>query len=218
MKVAIVGANGFIGRNAARWFPNSILITRKTNVDKEFFIRNKVDWIIHCAVEGGSRLHEDLDEIIAKNLRSYDKYARFGIPMIYFSSGAAIWKPDSPYGFSKRMIENMNHPHVKIVRIYGSYGPYELSTRFTYAVAKGFVRIHQDRFFDFIHVDDIMRIVETIVKEKNSPKIIDAVYQETPLLLSEFATLHGAEYIIEREGLGEPYIAPRYIPDSIYPH
>lgn len=217
MKVAIVGANGFIGRNAARWFPNSILITRKTIVDDEFFERNPVDWIIHCAVEGGSRLADDTDEVIAKNLRSYDKYARLGIPMVYFSSGAAVWKPDTPYGFSKRMIENMDHPHVKIVRIFGSYGPFEKSTRFTAAVSTGFVCIHQDRFFDFIHVHDIMRIVEHVIKNPLTvPKIIDAVYPGPPMKLSDFARIHGAKYFIEREGLGEPYIADRCIQDSKY--
>jgi nucleoside-diphosphate-sugar epimerase len=132
--------------------------------------------------------------------------------MIYFSSGAALWKPDSPYGFSKRIIENMNHNHVKIVRIFGSYGPYEKSTRFTAAVAKGFVTIHQDRLFDFIHVHDIMRIVEHIIKNyTNVPKIIDAVYPGDPLKLSEFAKLYGANYIIINEELGEPYIANRDI-------
>lgn len=210
MKVAIIGANGFIGRNATRWFPNSILITRKTVVDDAFFVRNPVDWIIHCAVEGGSRLTEDTDDIISKNLRSYDKYARLGIPMVYFSSGAAIWKPDTPYGFSKRIIENMNHPHVKIIRIFGSYGPFEKSTRFTAAVSTGFVRIHQDRLFDFIHIDDIMHMIEHIIKNPLTvPKIVDAVYPDPPLKLSEFAERHGSKYIIERDGLGEPYISQR---------
>ena len=217
MKVAIVGANGFIGRNAARWFPNSILITRKTRIDDEFFERNPVDWIIHCAAEGGSRLAKDSDTVLAKNIKSYDRYARFGIPMVYFSSGAAIWKPDSPYGLSKRIIESLDHPHVKIVRIFGSYGPYEKSTRFTSAVASGFVTIHQDRLFDFIHVHDIMSIVEHIIKNPLSlPRIVDAVYPGPPLKLSEFAELHGAKYSIENKGLGEPYIADRYTLDSMY--
>ncbi len=206
MKVAIVGANGFIGRNATRWFPNSVLITRRGCTQ----LPSDVDWIIHCAAEGGSRLSEDSTDVTYKNLKSYCEYARLGIPMVYFSSGAAMWNPDSPYGFSKLMIENMNHPHVKIVRLFGCYGPYEKPTRFTAAVARGHVTIHQDRFFDFVHVHDVMRIVESIIKDPVSfSKVTDAAPPGLPKLLSEFASEHGAEYTIEREGLATPYIANR---------
>ncbi len=213
MKIAIVGANGFIGRNAAKYFPNTILITRKT-VDiydneavETFFKNHPVDWIIHCAVEGGSRLAHDSKDVTYNNLKSYYSFARLGIPMIYFSSGAAIWNPDSPYGFSKLIIENMDHPHVKLIRIFGCYGPHEISTRFTAAVAKGHVVIDQDRYFDFIHVNDLMYIVEKQMKS-NKYRIVDAVISGPKLKLSEFAQLHGATYEINKPGsLGNPYVS-----------
>lgn len=211
VKIAIVGANGFIGRNVARHFPNTILITRK-HLDimndkkvEDFFQKYPVDWIIHCVVEGGSRLEQDSKDITFNNLKSYFSFARLGIPMVYFSSGAAIWNPESPYGFSKLIIENMNHPHVKIIRIFGCFGPYEKSTRFTAAVSKGFVVIDQDRYFDFIHVHDLMYLIESVMK--SDKKIIDAVYPGPKMKLSEFAEAYGADYIIEKTGFGAPYIS-----------
>lgn len=211
VKIAIIGANGFIGRNVARHFPNTILITRK-HLDimdnqkvEDFFEKHPVDWIIHCAVEGGSRLEEDSKDVTFNNLKSYFSFARLGIPMVYFSSGAAIWNPESPYGFSKLIIENMNHPHVKLIRIFGCFGPYEKATRFTSAVSKGFVVIHQDRYFDFIHVSDLMYIIENIMK--GSTKLIDAVYPGQKFKLSDFAKAYGAKYIIDKPGLGPPYVS-----------
>lgn len=212
MKIAVIGANGFIGRNVAKYFPNTILITRKTmdisnNYQVETFFKiHPVDYIIHCAIEGGSRLYKDTEMVTHNNLKMYYSFARLGIPMVYFSSGASIWMPDTPYGFSKKIIEEMNHPHVKIIRIFGCYGPHEKQSRFTYAVSKGHVNIHQDRFFDFIHVNDLMTIIERVMKNKDSPKITDATYS-MKLKLSEFAELHGSTYNIEVEGLGTPYIS-----------
>lgn len=211
VKIAVIGANGFIGRNVARHFPNTILVTRR-HLDimdnqkvEEFFERHPVDWIIHCAVEGGSRLEQDSKDVTFNNLKSYFSFARLGIPMVYFSSGAALWNPESPYGFSKLIIENMNHPHVKLIRIFGCFGPYEKSTRFTAAVSKGFVVIDQDRYFDFIHVNDLMYLIEKVMK--NSTKIIDAVYPGPKMKLSDFAEMYGADYIIQKSSLGTPYVS-----------
>lgn len=212
VKIAIVGANGFIGRNVSRRFPNTILITRKTmniynNEDVEnFFKQHPVDWIIHCAVEGGSRLENDSKDVTYNNLKSYYSFARLGIPMIYFSSGAAVCKPETPYGFSKLMIENMNHPHVRIIRIFGCYGPYEKPTRFTAAVSRGSVIIEHDRYFDFIHVNDLLDIVEKQMKSSER-KIEDATYPGSKMKLSDFARLHGAKYIIENDQMDKPYVS-----------
>lgn len=211
MKIAIVGANGFIGRNVARYFPNTILITRKTfdvfdsQQVEEFFAKNPVDWIINCIVEGGSRLEGDSKDVTFNNLKSYYSLARLGIPMIYFTSGASIYYPDSPYGFSKRIIEDLDHPHVRLIRIFGCYGPYEKESRFSAAVSKGFVNIHQDRYFDFIHVKDLIYIIDNEMKSHKKRSIIDAVYPGPKIKLSEFAEKNGAVYMIQNEGLGDQY-------------
>lgn len=213
MKIAIVGANGFIGRNAARYFPNTILITRKTldfmdfEQVESFFKIHRVDWIIHCASEGGLRHTEDGKEVTFNNLMMYHSFARLGIPMIYFSSGAALWNPTSPYGFCKLIIENMNHAHVHLIRVFGCHGRYEKSFRFSAMVINdGHVTIDQDRFFDYIHINDLMKIVENVVKGKDKRNMINAVYQGEKMKLSDFALKHGATYTILRPGLGIPYV------------
>jgi GDP-L-fucose synthase len=212
MKIAIIGSNGFIGKNISIRFPDALKITRETfdifnyKQVETFFNDNKVDYIIHCVTVGGSRLKDDDSNVLLENLKSYMSIARLGIPMIFFSSGAALYADDKPYGFSKKIIEEMNHPHVKILRIFGCWGPFEPEQRFTYAVKSGHVNIHQDRYFDFIHVDDVCNLVANIMSNHKGDRIIDAVTKPT-LLLSEFAKQHNATYTIEKPGLGNSYVS-----------
>jgi hypothetical protein len=78
-------------------------------------------------------------------------------------------------------------------------------------VAAGFVNIEQDRLFDFVHVHDVMRTVETIIKNKICDKITTVV-PDMKIKLSDFASYHGANYTIKLPGLGRPYVYP--IPSS----
>jgi len=216
MKVCVLGSNGFIGKNLLRdmdW----VGVTRR-ELDlmdqyavEKYFNEHKYDVVIHCAVVGGSRLKKDEGDVIYKNILMFENVIRvFNGKLIYFSSGAALRgnPPTDPYGLSKwsidRRIENI--PNAYSLRIWGCYGPGELQTRFS-AICKrdGHVIIEKDKYFDFIDIEDVRKIVGEYVRDERSEKEYNLVYKEK-LLLSQWAEKFGASWEIrDTSNLGEPY-------------
>lgn len=217
MKVCVLGSNGFVGSNLLK-DTNWVGVTRhdldivdKCAVEK-YFDENKYDVVIHCAVIGGSRLKKDEGDVIYKNILMFENVIRvFNGKLIYFSSGAALRgnPPTDPYGLSKwsidRRIENI--PNAYSLRIWGCYGPGELQTRFS-AICKrdGHVIIEKDKYFDFIDIEDVRKIVGEYVRDERSEKEYNLVYKEK-LLLSQWAEKFGASWEIEDIScLGDSYI------------
>lgn len=183
---------------------------------KEYFKNHEYDVVIHCAVIGGSRLRPDDGEVFYKNLLMFENVVvAFRGKLIYFSSGAALRgnPPSDPYGMSKWLIDRRIEtlPNAYSLRIWGCYGPGEPSTRFSAVCKKeGHVVINQDRYFDFIDVEDVRKIVREYVSCKwEMPTVCNLVYPEK-LLLSQWAEKFGATWEIEdTSGLGESYIKKR---------
>lgn len=217
MKVCVLGAGGFIGKNLLRdtdWVGvthQELDLTDLGAVEK-YFEEREYDIVIHCAVIGGSRLKPDNGEVFYKNILMFESVARaFKGRILYFSSGAALRgdPPTDPYGLSKRLIEHRidTIPNAHVLRIWGCYGPGELPTRFS-AVCKreGHVVIDQDRYFDFIDIEDVKKMVEEYVSSKwEMPKVCNLVYPEK-LLLSQWAERFGATWEVkDPSSLGESY-------------
>lgn len=217
-RVCVLGANGFVGKNLVRntdWVGvtrQDLDLTDQKSV-QEYFDKHDYDAVIHCAVIGGSRLKQDNSEVIYKNLLMFENVVRtFKGKIIYFSSGAALRgnPPTDPYGFSKWLIDRRIEtiPDAYSLRIWGCYGPDELPTRFS-AVCKneGHIIIERDRYFDFVNIEDVKKIVCDYVNDKRSDKEYNLVYPEK-LLLSQWAERFGATWeIIDKSTLGEPYHA-----------
>jgi nucleoside-diphosphate-sugar epimerase len=221
MRVCVLGAGGFVGKNLLRdtdWVGvtrQDLDLTNQLEVE-EYFKTHEYDVVIHCAVVGGSRLKPDDAEVLYKNLLMFENVARvFNGKLIYFSSGAALRgdPPTDPYGLSKWLIDRRIDaiPNAYSLRIWGCYGPGELPTRFS-AVCKreGHVVIERDRYFDFIDIEDVKDIVRQYVFSKRMmPKCCDLVYPEKKLL-SQWAEVFGASWEIKDiSELGESYIKGR---------
>jgi dTDP-4-dehydrorhamnose reductase len=215
MNVCVLGAGGFIGKNLIRntdW----VGVTRHDldllNQDEveEYFKAHHYDVVIHCAAS----MDQLNTETTYKNTLMFENVVRvFNGKLIYFSSGAALRgsPPTDPYGLSKWMVDKRidTIPNAHSLRIWGCYGSGELPTRFS-AICKrhGHVNIDQDRYFDFIDVEDVKKIVQEYVYSKwLMPKYCNLVYPQK-MLLSEWAKLFGATFEIKnKSGLGEPYIS-----------
>jgi len=223
MRICVLGAGGFVGRNLIRdtdWVGvtrQDLDLTNQLEVE-EYFKTHEYDAVIHCAVVGGSRLKPDDAEVLYKNLLMFENVARvFNGKLIYFSSGAALRgdPPTDPYGLSKWLIDRRIDaiPNAYSLRIWGCYGPGELPTRFS-AVCKreGHVVIDQDRYFDFIDIEDVKKIVEEYVSCKwKMPKVCNLVYPEK-LLLSQWAEKFGATWEVkDPSSLGESYTFKDYL-------
>ena len=215
-KVCVLGAGGFIGKNlinGTNWVGvtrHDLDLTDQIAVET-YFKDHKYDVVIHCGVVGGSRLNVDKGDVFHKNILMFENVVRvFKGKLLYFSSGAGVRgdPPTDPYGLSKWIIDKRIEtiPNTHSLRIWGCYGPHELSTRFSAICKKDkHIVIDQDRYFDFIDVCDVCRIVEEYIKSPCIPKFTNLTYQNK-LLLSEWAEFFGAtNEIRDKSKLGEPY-------------
>jgi len=217
-KVCVLGAGGFVGKNLLQgmnWTGvtrQDLDLTDQVAVEK-YFRTHEYDVVIHCAVIGGSRLKPDDGDVIHKNILMFENVVRvFKGKLIYFSSGAALRgnPPTDPYGLSKWMIDKRIKTIDKAysLRIWGCYGPGELSTRFSAVCReKGHIVIDKDRYFDFVDIEYVRKIVFDYVHGYLDDKEYNLVYPEK-LLLSQWAERFGATWEIkDGSGLGEGYHA-----------
>lgn len=218
MKVCVLGANGFIGKNLLTIDETWVGVTKQEldlldqNAVERFF-SERWDVVIHCAAIG-CRTHGCESDVCYKNVLMFENVAKhinnIG-RLIYFSSGASRRgnPPTDLYGFSKWLIDRRIAsfgPNVHSLCIWGCYGPGELSTRFSaICKEKGHVVIQKDRYFDFVDIEYVKRAVQRYCI-KGGPKFENLVNLGEKMLLSEWATKFGATFEILEDGLGEPYV------------
>lgn len=187
-----------------------------TNVDslKNYFKSQKfpIDLVIHAAILNGKEYHH-FNENIAMfyNLCKHKKYFKY---LINIASGAEFDQsknisketndlnnsfPYDIYGFSKNIISRILHsqPHFYNLRLYGCFGLGELTKRFMVTNITNYIKdkpieIHQDRYFDFFNLKDVVKVIKYYIEsfEKNLPleKDIDLVYPDK-LKLSDIANI-----------------------------
>jgi len=218
MKVCVLGAGGFIGKNVLRgtdWVGvtrNDLNLLDQSAVEK-YFKSHEYDVVVHCAAS----IDQVSRETVYKNSLMFENVVRvFKGKLIYFSSGAALRgsPPTDSYGLSKWLIERRIEmiPNAYALRIWGCYGPGELPSRFSATCKRdGHVVIERDRYFDFIDVEDVCEIVQQYVTSKKAlVKYCDLVTGKDPLLLSEWAEKFGATWEVkDTSTLGGRYISER---------
>jgi len=181
MKVGITGANGFIGTNLKNALENPLIFQGDLNSITQVreFVR-KCDRIYHLA--GKNRA--DCGEILKNNVVStaniiFAMKLENKFPEIIFaSSQQTIWNPDSEYGFTKILEEEILKKATKwcIFRIPNVYGPggkpfyNSVVATFCYQLSKGQqVTIHDPYVQrEFIYIDDLIQ--EFLNPEFNSYK------------------------------------------------
>lgn len=162
-----------------------------------FFNNNKIDVVINCAVIGGSRKEEHVDSSLSNNLRIFfnllknkDKFEK----IIHLGSGAEYDKnrpiikvketdfgkiiPQDEYGFFKYICSKYIEKEENIIslRIFGLFGKYEdFRYRFvSNAIVnnlKGIpITISQNVFFDYIYINDFVKIVDYFINHKAKHK------------------------------------------------
>ena len=225
MRVCVLGANGFFGSYFLKTHPEWFGITRvdvdlTNQVDTEkFFMVNKYDVVVHCAVKGGSMLVPEDGNITHDNILMFENVRRvFKGKMLYLSSGAGTRgnPPVDPYGLSKwiidKRIEHIDNTYT--LRIFGCYAsgepdPHNRDRFKTICKQEGHITIDKDKYFDFVDIEDVRKVVCEYIDGKRMEKECDLVYRDEKLL-SQWAVEFGATYeIVDKSELGESYVSQR---------
>lgn len=163
-----------------------------------FFKRNHVDVVVHCAHLGGNRNTPYIPDAVEKNMRMFCNLIRnqnFFTKMIHFGSGAEYDKqlpivrvkesdfgkhiPEDQYGFSKYICSKYaENPagNIVILRPFGVFGKYEdYKTRFISNAIYDIlldkpILINQNVFFDYLYINDLVRIVEYFIEHETKKK------------------------------------------------
>ena len=239
MKVLLTGATGFVGRHirealAERWTivaprHQELDVTDDAAVDR--VLRDgRFDAVVHAAVQGGAN-------VLDSTLRGYWNFARNASRVgriVYFGSGAEFAKhrdlvkvredaigdvtPRDPYGLAKLICTTLARGSDNIVnlRLFGVFGPYEgYKAKFiSNAVAKTLAGvplvIRQNVVFDYLWIDDLVRMLPTFVEGERRFADVNATPAES-VKLTDIAALvlregnSRSEIEIETPGLNFQY-------------
>lgn len=212
MKIAVLGAKGFLGSYLVGSLVHNhhvVPVTRDTlslesyqAVDK-WLTEVKPDVIVNCAMSASGNKVNDInysdvqrDYAIFLNFYNNPKTPKY----INIGSGAEFdrrsniancqeqdilyAKPLESYGYTKNIIARsvLNRDNFYTLRLFGCFDGTELSTRL---FAKFFAQKKievQDRYFDYISASDFARVVEYVAVNQVSVKDINCVYPDKRLL------------------------------------
>lgn len=206
MKIFLTGSTGYIGKHLIENLGSRYKIyspTRKqldlldTQAVEKYFKKHKFDVVIHCAVVGGSRQEESVENALYQNLRIFFNIVRnntsFG-KMINLGSGAEYDKsrslkkirendfdkkiPKDEYGFFKyicsKHIEKLDN--IVTLRIFGLFGKYE-DYRYRFisnAICRNIlglpITMNKDVYFDYLYIDDFVKIMDYFINHKGKHK------------------------------------------------
>ncbi len=220
--------------------PHSELELTNSITVKDYFKCHKIDTVIHCAsrLEKGRRESDKNHNIVKENLQmffnilnnstEYNKLINCGTGGEY-GREFEVKKvketefdkniPREDYSFSKyiisKYIENSQNKVINL-RLFAVFGKYEdYNSRFiSNAICKNIlnlpITIKQNVFFDYIYVNDIVRIMEYFIQKNPSEKIYNVGTGKPIDLLTLAKKINQigdfeSKIIIEKEGLNKEF-------------
>ena len=213
--IFISGADGFIGSHIKSYLLDKYTlftpsITELNLLNKQdvtnYFNKNKIDFIIHCAAVG-VRITPNAtnDDVARPNIEMFNNLAEHtsdNCKMIVLGSGAEYDKstniinvkeddfgksiPQDPYGYSKYMISKKIEKQENILnlRLFGVYGSGENPSRVTSCIINSIINnilieLNQNVRFSFIYIDDFCKIVEYFIHNFPKEKFINVAQPDT---------------------------------------
>jgi len=219
LRILITGSNGYVGKSLHTALKdkydvtainrNHFDLTDSVAMSNFFKSRYPFDVVLHCAVVGGSRLKKDDWGIMDTNLIMYYnllQYKNYYKKLIHFGSGAETYMSKESYGYSKKVIAKsiLNQDNFYNIKIFGVFDENELETRFIKAnilryIKKEPIQIHKDKVMDFFYMQDLVKVVDYYVNEKDPPKEFDCVYEDKCTLEGIATMINNCSYPDEVE-------------------
>lgn len=224
--------------NVVAPFSNELDLTNPTQA-YNFFNNNNFDLIINTAIVGGKTGNIDDPKVLYDNLSmtfNLLKFKQDSTKVFNFTSGYELDKtinhsgkndnffnyyPLDYYGMSKNIISRIYHHYqdVYTFRLFGVYGNYEKENRFIKRNIINYINnqpinIIQDRYLDFMFVEDIVKVIEYYIKNINNNTLLSFIDLTIPkkYKLTETVNIinnlnkNKVKVIIDKEGLGLDYI------------
>ena len=177
---------------------------------REIFEQMDIDFVIHTAVKGGKRIDGENVNHLFDNIAMFNNLSaqsnKFKL-MFNFGSGAEFDRrtnissakeddescPADYYGLSKKVIKREidKIENFYNLRIFGCFGVDEADTRFIKSAVRNVkegkpIEIHQNRYMDFIYIEDLCKVVEHYVEnisKKTLAKDMNLCYNKNKSLL-----------------------------------
>ena len=219
MNILFTGAKSFLAKELADYFSQSkskynlILTDRKTldptdlTMVHECFDDINVDIVIHTAIKGGKRNHNEHIDDFYSNISMFNNLSRISNKyklMFNFGSGAEFDRrndifrakeklvndsmPIDYYGLSKNIITrkiNDLNSNIFNLRLFGCFGPREEQQRLLKNCYNQLMNnqepvISQDKEMDYFYSKDVGRIIEHIINHGNefTPRDINMCYEQ----------------------------------------
>ncbi len=216
----ITGSTGFIGKNIAEAFNNSYNLYTPNHHDldlldqnavHQYFLKNDIDTVIHCANFGGTRKIQSPGDVVEKNLRMFFNLAEnkdHFVKLIHMGSGAEYNKrralqnisenecdaliPLDEYGFSKYIISRYietteNFYCLRLFGIFGKYEDYEFKV-ISNAIVKNLlhmpIKIRQNVRFSWLYIDDFLKVLDYFLIHTPKKSIFNVTPPSTVDLVS----------------------------------
>ena len=166
MKIVITGSRGFIGTHLVKLLSGHQIIEWDTNIGKDikdFTLESDTDFVIHLAALTNVRESIQIPNEYWKQNVEYSKRI-FDIckdvPMLYASTSCVNEWWRSPYGTTKKVMEEFaydGHIGLRFTNVYGDGAPdFMLTSRLN----NGNVEYKTNHIRDFIHVSDVVDVVK----------------------------------------------------------
>ncbi len=205
---------------------------------RAYLDRNAFDVVIHAATWNATRNSpKDVSRVLENNLRMFFNIARcdgrYG-KLIHFGSGAEYDKrhwipkmnedyfdthvPVDEYGFSKYIMAKYiaSSDRIYNLRLFGVFGKYEdweirfISNACCKAVWDLPITIRQNVYFDYLSIDDLVRITEWFILHDRTEKtynVCTGTAQDLHTFAQKVLAISGKDLdiVIAREGFGREY-------------
>jgi len=207
MRVAILGANGFVGSSIFNYFSkdNFVIPFNRSNINMldPVQVVNSLkgvnyDVIINCASQtSGTANFTDVHNDLGLFMSFYNNSDMFG-KFINISSGAEFDRtrnlfnvkeeelfsrfPTDSYGFSQNIKSRLcsEKDNFYNLRIFNCFGRGEIPTRIfpKYLTRSGPLEITNDRYFDYFCIQDLYTVINEFALNTQSVKDVNCVYKD----------------------------------------